>query len=217
MASPYLLFDLGNVIVDLDIPATYRALSDLTRSRAADFEAFLRREQWLERYETGGLEDEPFIEGILDFAEPGAGSDDVINAWNAMLVHIPLERLDWLAGLRSSFRVGLLSNTNNLHLAWVYTYLERRYGLRDFEAACFDEVYYSHHIRLRKPARECFDFTVAAIGVPPGEILFIDDLPDNTAAARASGLRAVTHRPGREIMDWLDHYLRHGEPEDQAS
>lgn len=215
MPSPYLLFDLGNVIVDLDIPATYRALADLTRSRAEDFQAFLRREQWLERYETGRLEDRAFIKGILDFAEPGARSDDVINAWNAMLVHIPLERLDWLAGLRSSYRVGLLSNTNNLHLAWVHDYLQRHYGLTTFERDCFNEVYYSHHIRLRKPERECFDFAVRAIGVPAADILFIDDLPDNTAAARNSGLRAVTHHPGREIMHWLDHYLRHGEPEDQ--
>jgi glucose-1-phosphatase len=208
MGTPYLLFDLGNVIVDLDIPATYRALADLTRGRARPFERFLQEERWLDRYETGALSDQEFIAGILDHADPDTPPEAVVDAWNAMLVHIPSERLEWLADLRSRYQVGLLSNTNGLHLQWVHDYLDRQLGIRDFEDRCFDEVYYSHRIGYRKPAEECFRHTIRAIGRPAREILFIDDLEDNTAAARACGMRAATHPAGREIREWLDHYLQ---------
>lgn len=210
MKPTYLLFDLGNVIVDLDIPATYQAMAALGGGHVEALQSFLEKERWLERYETGAIADDDFVEGILAYARPGITGQDVRDAWNAMLVHIPEERLQWLEGLRQSFRVGLLSNTNGIHLSWVYGYLETAYGIRDFEARCFDDVYYSHQIGYRKPDEACYRHALACIGRPAGEVLFIDDLEENTRAARAIGIRAATHLSGREIREWLPAYLSGG-------
>lgn len=207
----FLLFDLGNVLYDLDIPATRRALGQLTTGREEELMAFLHRESWLERYETGVLSDEMFVRGILSFAPSGTPEEAVIQAWNAMLVGIPAERLRWLAGLRRRFPIGLLSNTNALHIEAVRTHLREIHRLTDFEERFFDAVFYSHEIGMRKPEEACFRFALEQIGRPASEVLFLDDMPENTAAARSVGLRAVTHQAGLEIRHALDGYLLQGE------
>lgn len=215
MAKPvlpeFLLFDLGNVLYDLDIPATRQALGQLTRGREEDLMAFLHRESWLERYETGALSDEMFVRGILSFAPSGTPEKAVIQAWNAMLVGMPAERLHWLAGLRRRFRIGLLSNTNALHLAAVRAHLREVHRLDDFEERFFDAVFYSHEIGIRKPEESCFRYALEQIGLPASGVLFMDDMPENTAAARSVGLKAVTHQAGHEIRHALDGYLLQGE------
>ena len=203
----YILFDLGNVIANLDIPATYNALISLTHPNEKAFEAFRLESNLLERYETGVIDTDTFIEHILHFARPGTTAQQVSDGWNAMLIDIPLARLQWLATLRGKFQVGLFSNINELHLDWVYGYLDKQYGMTNFETYCFDQVFYSHHIGHRKPTLSSFNFVQKAIGLPAKEILFIDDLPENTQAAREAGFLAATHHQGSEIITSLDQYL----------
>ncbi|MGK3994722.1 HAD family hydrolase [Sorangium sp. So ce1024] len=56
--------------------------------------------------------------------------------------------------------------------------------------ALFEGVYSSHHLRVRKPAREFFDRLVGRIGVAAGACLFVDDRAENCDAAAAVGMRA---------------------------
>lgn len=201
-----LLFDLGNVIVDLDIPATFRALEALAGYRKEALGSFLRTQRWMERFEVGEFNDAAFVEGILAYTD-GRSEKEVRDAWNAMLLAIPRERLDWLAGLRSKYEVALLSNTNGIHLAWVYEYLEREHGITSYEEHCFDRAFYSHLIGRRKPESECYSLVLDAMCRRPGEVLFIDDVAENTAAASDLGIRVATHPVGAEIMECLEGYL----------
>ena len=203
-----LLFDLGNVIVDLDIDATRRALEALAGTRHEALGSFLRTERWMERYEVGEFDDATFVEGILGHTPRGTKPQEVRDAWNAMLLAIPKRRLDWLADLRASYEVALLSNTNGIHLAWVHDYLERWYGLSGYEEQCFDRAFYSHLIGKRKPEATCYQLVLDALGRRPEEVLFIDDVAENTAAASALGIRTATHPVGTEIIDRLDGYLQ---------
>ncbi|KYF84943.1 haloacid dehalogenase [Sorangium cellulosum] len=54
----------------------------------------------------------------------------------------------------------------------------------------FEGVYSSHHLRVRKPAREFFDRLVSRTGVAAGDCLFVDDRAENCDAAAAVGMRA---------------------------
>lgn len=202
-----LLFDLGNVIVDLDIPATARSLEMLAGTRKEELNAFLLANRWLERYEVGEFSDETFLDGIKSCLPEGITSQQVRDAWNAMLLHIPLARLHWLAGLRNKYRVALLSNTNGIHLDWVHDHLLQEYGLTGYEAYCFDTTFYSHRIGQRKPETACYKLVLEKLRLNARDVLFIDDVPENTAAAASLGIRTATHPVGSEIMDRLEGYL----------
>ncbi|ADV67502.1 HAD family hydrolase [Deinococcus maricopensis] len=78
-------------------------------------------------------------------------------------------------------KIGVLSNT----LPSVAASLETL-GVRDLVdvplATCL--------LGVHKPEAQAFTLSADALGVPPAEILFVDDLPENIEGARAAGLRA---------------------------
>lgn len=57
----------------------------------------------------------------------------------------------------------------------------------------FDASFYSHQLRLAKPDPAYFRAVADGLGLEPGEILFIDDLPGNVRGARSIGMRAEQH------------------------
>ncbi len=79
-------------------------------------------------------------------------------------------------------KIGVLSNT----LPSIDRTLEE-VGLRDL----VDVAVATCLIGVHKPDAGAFLYAVGALGVPAGEVLFVDDRPENVAAARALGLRAV--------------------------
>jgi hypothetical protein len=86
---PYLLFNLGNVLIDLDTPAPSRLWSALRRCGERLFLPFLVEHDWLHAYETGRWSDEHFLKGILPYTPAGADLCTLRDAWNAMLTRIP--------------------------------------------------------------------------------------------------------------------------------
>ena len=69
-------------------------------------------------------------------------------------------------------------------------------------ASAFDRTFYSCDVGYAKPDPAYFEQIVRDLGVAPGDLLFIDDLDDNVAAARSVGLHAEVFRAeeGAEAM-----------------
>lgn len=203
-----LLFDLGNVLFDLDIPATEKSLSRILGDQTSEFKDKAIRARFFEQYETGRISDQGFIAYIQSHSRPGTTEAEITSAWNAMLLGMPADRLRWLKELRKLYRVALLSNTNALHITWVRNYLDQQHGERHFEENCFDRVYYSHEIGARKPNQAAFQHVLDDLGISPSDMLFIDDIQENTRAALSMGIASIAHPPGREIMEALPRYIR---------
>jgi putative hydrolase of the HAD superfamily len=86
-----------------------------------------------------------------------------------------------LDGLRKAgLRLGLLSNSAPEHEA-VARSLEGR----------VDVAHFSHRTGRRKPDRAAYDAAVAALGLPPEAVWFVDDKARNVVAAQAAGLRGA--------------------------
>lgn len=211
MAIHHLLFDLGNVIIDLDIPRTERAFRDLLGDHFGRAYRQFELERIFDRYEVGEMEQAEFLQALQSAAHPFVASDQaLIDAWNGMLLGIPGRRLEFLTDLRQQgYGVYLFSNTNATHLQWVDTYLREQHGMTmaDFNERYFDRAYYSHLIRQRKPVADAFRYVVAEAGIAPAATLFIDDNADNIAGASSIGLHTLHHAIGDEICDVLPRWL----------
>lgn len=59
-----------------------------------------------------------------------------------------------------------------------------------------DGSFYSCEMGVAKPDPGFFRYIVTALAHPPGSLLFLDDLPENVAAARDQGLHAELVGPG---------------------
>jgi putative hydrolase of the HAD superfamily len=198
-----LIFDFGNVLFDLDLPAIERNLKVLFGKNFAAAKEKLQRARVFELYETGGLSTAEFVETLRTAADGSPTESQVVDAWNSCFLEMPRHRFDLLARLRQRYKVFLLSNINELHERWIADYMGRAHRLADYETRYFDGVYFSHLIRLRKPDPAIYEYVLVDAELDPAECIFFDDLEINVAAARAVGIRAVQHPLGGEIADTL--------------
>lgn len=194
-----IIFDFGNVLFDLDLPAIERNLRPFFGDNFDTALEKLRRTRLFELYETGGISSEEFVESICNAANPPLAAADVVAVWNSIFIEMPRHRFDMLLRLRQHYKVFLLSNINDLHERWIADYMLREHAIQDYEARYFDGVYFSHLIRLRKPDPAIYEYILADAEILPEESIFFDDVPENIAAAQAQGIRGCLHPLGTEI------------------
>jgi putative hydrolase of the HAD superfamily len=179
MRKPSLiLFDLGGVLIEL---AIFSRLAVLVPQAG---EVALLRRKWLEStavaaFERGGIGREEFARRFLaEWHLPLSPAEFLAEFRDWPRAFFP-DACELVGELRRSYRVGCLSNCNEVH--W-----EKFDGFRGL----FDLALSSHHLGAVKPAPEAFRLALAAAGVPPEEILFFDDNQVNVDAARQLGWQA---------------------------
>lgn len=186
-----ILFDLGNVIIDLDIPRTESALKKLLGAAADEVLGYFESRDLFAQYEIGKIKEETFLWAFQHAAKKSLDPLDLIKAWNAMLLGIPQQRLEMLEKLKEQYRLYLFSNTNETHLRWVRLYLRRNFNMYDFDERYFQKSYYSHLIGMRKPDVSAFEFILKDAGISGAETLFIDDMAENVAGAKKVGMKTI--------------------------
>lgn len=194
-----LLFDFGNVLIDIDVKGAIARLESFMRPDA--------NREIIDRihieYECGRVSDDIFINTLISQSQRHVQALDIIEAWNSMLIGIPAYRLDMLLQLRDRYKVYLLSNTNNLHLEWIHRYMDRTYDVSDFEERYFDGAYYSHDLGARKPDASIFMQVIEQASLNPRQTLFMDDMPANIEIAKQLGFATKLVTDGEEIAVYL--------------
>jgi putative hydrolase of the HAD superfamily len=92
---------------------------------------------------------------------------------------------------RAGLKVGIL--TNNV-IEWEGPW-RRMVGLD----GVVDDIVDSCKVLVRKPDPRIFAISAERLGCAPEECVLIDDLPENCAAARASGWNAVVFRDNEQV------------------
>ncbi len=203
MALKNIIFDLGNVIIDLNLEQTEIELGRILGNDLRQKLAALKQGDIFERYEMGLCSEADFIKTLQSVHHQPVSYRRLIDAWNAMLLGTPLHRLEMLARLKTKYNVFLLSNTNFTHLEWVYDDLKKSYGITDFETQFFHKAYYSHLVHLRKPNANIYEYVLHDADIQANETLFIDDNAANIAGAKSLGIQTIHHEIGAEIVDVL--------------
>ena len=110
-----IVFDFGDVFINLDKEATFRRLKELGVKEFTDELLKLGKQ-----YEMGMITTQEFVKTFKTLF-PSISEIDFKNAWNSMLLDFPPHRLSFLKSLANSkkYRIFLLSNTNDLHISWI--------------------------------------------------------------------------------------------------
>jgi putative hydrolase of the HAD superfamily len=104
--------------------------------------------------------------------------------------------LEFLQNLSTKYRLFLLSNTDSIHI----DKFERENGASfygDFYK-CFEKVYFSFEMGMRKPDPEIFNFLLNAHSLTAKRTLFVDDKKENTDAALSLGFQVWNLQVGKE-------------------
>jgi FMN phosphatase YigB (HAD superfamily) len=155
----------------------------------------------IREYETGKISLETFLWYFQTNSKKEMPQGlDVINTWNSMLIGWQPGRLEMLSNLRKNYKIFLLSNTNDLHLQWVYRDLKNNHEIIDFDERFFDNTFYSHLIGLRKPELEIYEYVQEKTGILPSETIFIDDIKINLEKPQILGWKVYHHNPSDDII-----------------
>lgn len=147
---------------------------------------------------TGGVEFEPLIAEVLAERGLDVTVDQVVAHWCRVEVSKPM--LTLVDRVRAAGAVTAMG-TNQNPVRGRYMLDNLPYGEH------FDALFHSWQIGLAKPDPAFFRHIVEALGVEPGEAVFVDDLAANVRGAREAGLQAV-HFPWLHLHGHLRHRLR---------
>ncbi len=185
-----IIFDFGDIFINLDKQATIDGLKQLGLTSWNDDLDRLNIS-----FEKGQISRDNFLLGIQKHI-PNASIDEILVAWNAVLLDFPLHRLEFLQLLSQKYRLFLLSNTDAIHI----NHFEQREGASfygDFYQ-CFEKVYFSYEMGMRKPDAEIYNALIRQHELSPKRTLFVDDKKDNTDAAKTLGLQVWNLQVGEE-------------------
>ena len=194
-----IIFDLGGVLLNLDVARTRDAFIKLGVSQIDDLFRIGHVTSFFKEYEVGTITDEEFVEQARQLAHPGTTGDQIIDAWNGMLLDFPKERVQFLNRLKNKYRLFLFSNTNAIHLQAFQKSYQTVYG--NTLDAHFEKAYYSHIINKRKPDVLAFQYVIQDSNLNPSNTLFIDDALVNVEGARQAGLQAIHLTAGKTVLE----------------
>ena len=192
-----IIFDLGNVILNIDYQNTIDAFEKIGVPDASIFYSKSSQLNIFNQLETGRISKQNFILEIQKFV-PKASSSQIINAWNAILQDLPNERLEILKKIKDKFSIFLLSNTNTIHIEKIIDKLGKKKYAEFYNL--FDKVYYSHEVKLRKPNADIFKLVIKENCLSIKNTLFIDDSIQHIESAKKIGLKTY-HLDGNETIE----------------
>ena len=196
-----ILFDLGNVLFDLDIPRTWRAMEKIMDVSFEHPFAYPPTKEIMYAYECGTIDTGTFVGEIQRLCVPGTTAEQVVNAWNAMLLQMPAQRFAFLEALKKEFPLFLLSNINTLHLEYFYRHVRDQHQVRNWNTDYFQQTFYSNHLGLRKPDPAIYQHVLASIDFAPEQVLFIDDNIHNINSAAELGIQTIHLGEKEELID----------------
>ncbi len=183
-----IIFDLGGVIINLSYAATSQAFKNAGVQNFDDIYSKAHQNNLFDELDKGFLSPEAFCEEVRRLTGLALSNGQIYDAWNAMLLDIPAERLALIHELKKKYNIYLLSNTNKIHVEQFSKYIDQAHGLA-YYFDCFHKTYYSCDIGMRKPDREIFEFVLKENNLNAAETFFIDDSIQHIKGAEPLGIK----------------------------
>ena len=185
-----ILFDLGGIFMNIDFKKTEQAFFHLGVTGFNDMFTQHHANDLFENLETGKITPEQFYESFREATGKPLTNTQIKNAWNALLLDFPPERIHWLEKISQKYNVYLYSNTNLIHYESFMEIFQQNTGLPNINQL-FIKAYYSHELGLRKPYVASFQYILNEQNLDPAETLFVDDTYSNIEGAKAAGMQTI--------------------------
>ncbi len=180
----WVIFDYGNVISSPQPRADLSAMATVARSQVRRFwDAY-----WLRRhdYDLADLTAESYWQTVaaqLERSWDGSRTAELVRLDLASWSHVRPDTVRLIEEVAAAgHRLAMLSNAP--------------YEIADGVAALpvvdrFEHLLFSCHLRAAKPDPRIFQVTLTRLGAEPRNAIFIDDRPENVAAAARVGIHAI--------------------------
>ena len=198
MALEAVIFDYGMVLSTAQEPQALAALQQITRLDDAAF----HEHYWRHRhaYDLGRLNGTTFWQQISKdaaLALTPAEVDRLIENDVLMWSTLNEAMLLWVQAVQNvGFKTAILSNMGEELLG----YMRQEFGW----LGRFDHHTWSCELGIAKPDPAIYRYTCEKVAVAPGDALFLDDKPENIAAAESVGMQAILFTDVEALQAELD-------------
>lgn len=205
MNKKTVIFDMGGVLVDLDIEDCKKVFREELGYEGIDeiIDACHQKGIYGD-LEEGTLSAEDFRAIVLAESRQGVSPEEVDRAMSHILVGIAPYKAELLKKMSESYDLCMLSNNNPICLP---------FSKKMFEAAgvplekVFRKCYMSFEMKALKPSEKFYKAVLADIGRSSEDVIFIDDSQKNVDGAIAAGMPAVYYEPGTDLAALLADVL----------
>lgn len=192
-----ILLDIGGVLIGLNLSGCIHAFrSILGFERITELLDPCHQKGIYGDLEAGVLTPGHFRELILAESRPGCVPADIDRAMEALLVkEMDPRTVAAVLDLRTRYPLYLVSNNNPISMGHIREVF-RQNGLGP---GTFRGEFISSEMMLSKPSEAFYREVVQRVGLPAGELLFVDDNAANVEGARAVGMEARLFVPGADL------------------
>jgi putative hydrolase of the HAD superfamily len=182
-----IIFDLGNVILDIDTNLSKEAFSKQGLKNFEELYTLAAQSEIFDKLEVGAISPEQFYSEFRKITSSNLSNEIIKDCWNELIMDYTQTRIDLLQNLKSQYRTFILSNTNLIHYNFYTELLRQKHKINGLEALV-EKAYFSHEIGLKKPNPEIYKFVLKDSSLNASETLFIDDNLTNIEIAKECGL-----------------------------
>ncbi|SMO60814.1 putative hydrolase of the HAD superfamily [Saccharicrinis carchari] len=181
-----ILFDLGNVVIDIDLNITLQRFKELGYEFDGDSSGIFQKSPFFKEFEEGRITSSEFVKSVKLKMPKNVSDNQIVDAWNALLLDYRTDRIETILKLKKTHKVILLSNTNELHIQKCGDKVPLVGSLDKL----FDKVYYSHIMKMSKPNPNIFAALLKDADIKADETLFLDDSAANVTTAEQMGIES---------------------------
>ena len=185
-----LVLDLGNVVAFFDHRQACRQIAALSTNGASEDDVYARvfGSPLEDDFDCGRFSTPEFVGALRALFAIEAPDEAIADAWAD--IFRPNDDVVGILPLlkRSTVKLVLASNTNELHYHWLASRLPESF-------ACFDDLVLSFQIGVRKPAPAFFQRCVEAAGTEPRDCVYVDDREEFVELAAAAGMTSLMYEP----------------------
>lgn len=193
-----IIFDIGRVLVRIDLARAQKALSNGSSLSAKELWSAIENDPHWKDWQEGRLSARAWHHNLCQRFGLTLGFEAFVNAWNAALDPVPIHPDTLFAALAKKYRLGLLSNTDPIHLA----YLEKTYSF--FAYFPKPARIYSCVAGACKPDPLVFRQALKTCKVNASQAVYIDDIPAFADAASALGMHGLPYSSPAQLRADFD-------------
>lgn len=191
------IFDIGRVLVRVDVARAMRGLADGIPLSPNEIWSAIEKDPGWRDWQEGRI---PPHDWYLHLTKRLGGTltfEQFREAWNRALDPEPLQPGALFQSLKKRCRIGLLSNTDPLHVA----HLEETYSFFQYVPASART--YSCAVGASKPSPLIFSRALHAVKSKATEVVFVDDVEAYVDAARRLGMAGIHYRTPEQLAEEL--------------
>ena len=205
MKTKVIITDLGNVVLYFDHMITARALGGLLELNGDYVYDVIEESGIVDDYVIGKTSDGDFYDQVIALlvGKHTVGFEEFAEIWGNIFIPNG-EMIHTLREIKDRVTLVLLSNTNNLHFA----YIEKHF--LEVRELFGDRLILSHEVGLTKPDERIYQLALEAAGPDYGysDCLYIDDIEKYVLAAQNLGMAGHVYSNHKQFEQYLQQLIK---------